>query len=65
VLEGKPLELRQSAIWNGGFYLYRFGLCDNIQSGIALATELLDNGKVLQKLDRIKEAIDRQTVMVG
>jgi anthranilate phosphoribosyltransferase len=65
VLEGKPLELRQSAIWNGGFYLYRFGLCDNIQSGIALATELLDNGKVLQKLDRIKQAIDRQTVMVG
>jgi anthranilate phosphoribosyltransferase len=64
VLAGKPLELRQSAIWNSGFYLYRFGLCDNIESGIALATELLDNGKVLQKLHQIEWAI-QQTAMVG
>ncbi len=63
VLAGKPSELRQSAIWNGGFYLYRFGLCNDIESGISLATELLDNGKVLQKLGQVEQAI-QQTAMV-
>ncbi|WP_019501154.1 anthranilate phosphoribosyltransferase family protein [Pseudanabaena sp. PCC 6802] len=64
VLEGKPTELSNSAIWNGGFYLYRFGLCADIKEGIAIATELLNNGKVLQKLQQIQRAVSLQADMV-
>lgn len=65
VLEGKPTELSNSAIWNGGFYLYRFGLCPDLKEGIAIATELLNNGKVLQKLQQVQRAVSLQADMVG
>jgi anthranilate phosphoribosyltransferase len=64
VLEGKPTELSNSTIWNGGFYLYRFGVCTDIHAGIEMATELLGNGKVLQKLQQIKRTVSQQADMV-
>ncbi len=50
ILDGEESELFTSAIWNGGFYLWRCGLCEDIKSGILLAQSLLKSGKVKQKL---------------
>jgi anthranilate phosphoribosyltransferase len=64
VLKGKPTELSNSAIWNGGVYLYRFGLRADLKAGIAFATELIGNGKVLQKLQQIQRTVSLQADMV-
>jgi anthranilate phosphoribosyltransferase len=52
VLTGKTEEKEfiQSAIWNGGFYLWRCGLCPDIQTGVATAETLLTTGKAAAKL---------------
>ncbi|MCF4968073.1 anthranilate phosphoribosyltransferase family protein [Nostoc sp. CMAA1605] len=50
VLAGKPNELMQTALWNGGFYLWRSGICSNMQAGIVKAKELLTTGAVAEKL---------------
>ncbi len=58
VLQGKPSELMQTALWNGGFYLWRAGVCPDILSGIAKSENLLINGQVAQKLQEIIQAVD-------
>lgn len=55
VLQGKPSELMQAAIWNGGFYLWRCGLFSDLASGIAEAENLLTSGKVAKKLEEIRQ----------
>ncbi|WP_427160850.1 anthranilate phosphoribosyltransferase family protein [Aliinostoc sp. HNIBRCY26] len=50
VLAGKPNELMQTALWNGGFYLWRGGICSTMQAGIVKAKELLTTGAVAYKL---------------
>lgn len=55
VLEGKPSELRQSAIWNGGFCLWRFGVCGDISEGLVKAEEAIATGKVNEKRAEIEE----------
>jgi anthranilate phosphoribosyltransferase len=57
VLAGKSTELGRSAIWNGGFYLWRSGRCENLESGFALAEQLLTQGKVFEKLLEIRELV--------
>jgi len=57
VLLGKPSELMQSAIWNGGFYLWRSGVCLDINSGLIEAEALLSSGKVVQKLEEVSQAV--------
>jgi anthranilate phosphoribosyltransferase len=57
VLLGKPSELMQSAIWNGGFYLWRSGVCLDINSGLIEAETLLSSGKVVQKLEEVSQAV--------
>ena len=54
VLKGQPSELMQSAVWNGGFYLWRGGVCESIAAGLAEADRLLTQGKVLQKLQEVQ-----------
>ncbi|NJP11790.1 MAG: hypothetical protein HC866_21875, partial [Leptolyngbyaceae cyanobacterium RU_5_1] len=56
-LDGQPSEMMQSALWNGGFYLWRCGACPSIQDGIAETEKLLTQGKVKQKLWEIQQAI--------
>ncbi|PSB20316.1 hypothetical protein C7B65_07670 [Phormidesmis priestleyi ULC007] len=56
VLAGKPSELTQSAIWNGGFYLWRCGVCPDLDAGLAKAASLLTQGAAAQKLDEISKA---------
>ncbi|MEB3179915.1 MAG: anthranilate phosphoribosyltransferase family protein [Nostocaceae cyanobacterium] len=57
VLQGKPSELMQTAIWNGGFYLWRSGIVKDIPTGIAQAKELLTSGVVAQKLQELSAAV--------
>lgn len=52
VLQGLPSELMETALWNGGFYLWRSGVCADMRSGIAKAKELFSNGEA-QKLSEI------------
>ena len=53
VLEGKPSELTQAAVWNGGFYLWRCGVCPDFTAGLAKAEAVLTQGIVAQKLGQI------------
>jgi len=56
VLQGKPSELMQTALWNGGFYLWRSGISPDIRSGIVKAG-LLTGGQVAQKTQEIVSSI--------
>ncbi|WP_413200186.1 anthranilate phosphoribosyltransferase family protein [Nostoc piscinale] len=58
VLAGKPGELMQTALWNGGFYLWRSGICSDMTSGIATAKELLTNGVVAAKLQELRQIVN-------
>jgi anthranilate phosphoribosyltransferase len=57
VLRGIPSELTQTALWNGGFYLWRSGICDSMQSGIAKAEKLLIEGAVAAKLLQLTQVV--------
>lgn len=61
VLQGKPSELMDTALWNGGFYLWRSGICESLRSGIAKAEELLISGEVAQKLEEISQSVRTQS----
>ncbi len=50
ILQGKPSELMNSAVWNGGFYLWHCGLCPDIETGFDTAEKLLTTGIVKAKL---------------
>ncbi len=54
VIEGKNSELMPSAILNGGFYLWRFGVCSDLASGFAQAEKMLIQGEVKQKLAQLQ-----------
>ncbi|MBE9126063.1 MULTISPECIES: anthranilate phosphoribosyltransferase family protein [unclassified Coleofasciculus] len=57
VLDGESSELLQTAIWNGGFYLWRCGACPDIPTGFAKAQSLLTDGYAAQKLQDVRQAI--------
>ncbi len=57
VLKGENSPLTNATIWNGGFYLYHCGICDNIKEGLLLAEKLISEGKLNQKRDEIKQLI--------
>ncbi|MGE5656113.1 MAG: anthranilate phosphoribosyltransferase family protein [Actinomycetota bacterium] len=53
---GEASELRQSALWNGGFYLWRCGVCPDMNSALAKAESLLTSGEVAKKLEEIQKS---------
>jgi anthranilate phosphoribosyltransferase len=53
VLAGNESELMQTALWNGGFYLWRSGISPDILTGIETAKELLTSGVVAAKLKEV------------
>ncbi|MBD2017674.1 anthranilate phosphoribosyltransferase family protein [Microcoleus sp. FACHB-53] len=57
VLNGKSSELMSVAIWNGGFYLWRCGVCPDLATGFTKAESFLTEGYALQKLHDIRHAI--------
>jgi anthranilate phosphoribosyltransferase len=56
-LKGEPSEYLKSAIWNGGFYLWLYGISTDIVSGIDRARSLLCDGTCDRKLTEIKAVI--------
>lgn len=56
VLAGQPSELMKSALWNGGFYLWRCGISPSIQAGITQAEVLFTTGQAKQKLQELQQA---------
>ncbi len=58
VLAGESSELMQTTLWNGGFYLWRAGICNNMHTGIAKVKELLINGAVAEKLQQLTQMVD-------
>ncbi|WP_016948984.1 anthranilate phosphoribosyltransferase family protein [Anabaena sp. PCC 7108] len=54
VLAGKPVELMQTALWNGSFYLWRSGICPDIRAGMDKASKLFSSGAVAAKLQELK-----------
>jgi anthranilate phosphoribosyltransferase len=53
VLLGKPGELTQTALWNGGFYLWRSGICPDMPEALAKAKDLFTSGAVAAKLQEL------------
>lgn len=53
-IEGKNCELTSSAILNGGFYLWRFGVVESLESGFSQAEEMLTRGTVTDKLAQLQ-----------
>ncbi|NEP46481.1 MAG: hypothetical protein F6K35_47715, partial [Okeania sp. SIO2H7] len=58
ILRGKGSELRETAIWNGGFCLWRFGVCEDISEGLVKVEEAIASGKVNEKRSEIKEFLE-------
>ena len=54
VINGDRSQLLPAAILNGGFYLWRFGVATNLESGFALAEEMLINKQVADKLTQLQ-----------
>ena len=62
VLAGKVADewthqLMQSAVWNGGFYLWKSGICADLEAGLATAKTLLEDGSTLAKLKELQDAV--------
>jgi anthranilate phosphoribosyltransferase len=53
LLQGKPNDLQESAVWNGGFYLWHCGIAKDMAAGMDQARELLASGRASQKLQQI------------
>ncbi|MGK7874006.1 MAG: anthranilate phosphoribosyltransferase family protein [Xenococcaceae cyanobacterium] len=62
VLQGKPCELMPSAIYNGGFYLWRCGVCSDLEVGFAQAEAMLTKGKVADKLREVSMVSDQLSI---
>ncbi|BAT51303.1 hypothetical protein NOS3756_02260 [Nostoc sp. NIES-3756] len=58
LLAGHSNELQQTALWNGGFYLWRSGICADLRSGIAQAEELFKSGVVAAKLQQLTQVVN-------
>lgn len=56
-LNGKPSEWMQSTLWNGGFYLWRCGVSQSLEAGIAEAETLLTRGQVKQTLQTLQKCV--------
>ncbi|MEA5420766.1 anthranilate phosphoribosyltransferase family protein [Spirulina sp. CCNP1310] len=55
-LKGEQGDYQQGAIWNGGFYLWRCGVCPSLTAGLATAQDLLTNGSAAAQLAQIRNA---------
>ncbi|MDL5056749.1 anthranilate phosphoribosyltransferase family protein [Geitlerinema calcuttense] len=60
VLQAEAGELLKSAIWNGGFYLWRSQVCPDLESGLAHAERLIVSGQVRDKLVQLATQVESQ-----
>jgi anthranilate phosphoribosyltransferase len=57
VVQGEAGEMLESAVWNGGFYLWQAGVCPTMELGLEQARSMLTSGQVAAQLKEIVEAI--------
>ena len=55
VINGDRTPLMSAVILNGGFYLWRFGICSSIEAGFSLAKEMVIQGKIKAKLNQLQQ----------
>ncbi|MDP1597377.1 MAG: anthranilate phosphoribosyltransferase [Methylotenera sp.] len=53
VLSGKTGAAREIVLLNSGAAIYVSGIASSLQAGIAIAADMLDNGKAMQKLQQL------------
>ena len=53
-LKAEPSEYLNSVLWNCGFYLWLYGLHDEITEAIAHAQEIISSGRAFQKLEDLR-----------
>ncbi|MDO9282864.1 MAG: anthranilate phosphoribosyltransferase [Methylotenera sp.] len=53
VLSGKTGAAREIVLLNAGAAIYVSGIAASLQAGIAIAADMLDNGKAMQKLQQL------------
>ncbi|MDJ1171901.1 anthranilate phosphoribosyltransferase family protein [Roseofilum sp. BLCC_M154] len=58
ILDHQPTPLLRSAIWNGGFYLWRCGCCDSLEAGLSMAKDLLSGDTIARTLDDLHRKIN-------
>ena len=63
VIEGNNSQLFPAAILNGGFYLWRFGVVENLPSGFELAEAMLTTGKVARKLNQLQTLCNKSVAI--
>lgn len=56
VIQGNNCELLPAAILNGGFYLWRFGVCSSLAEGFSQAEKMIAQGQVAQKLQQLQNS---------
>ncbi|MEO0458452.1 MAG: anthranilate phosphoribosyltransferase family protein [Cyanobacteria bacterium P01_A01_bin.114] len=56
-LVGGDSELTHSAVWNGGFYLWRCGATPTLEAGFEQARQILASGAAQEKLAAVAAAI--------
>jgi anthranilate phosphoribosyltransferase len=57
IINGEDSPLMNAVIWNGGFYLSHCGICDDISSGLELAKKIINEGKMKEKVEEIKNLL--------
>jgi anthranilate phosphoribosyltransferase len=60
VIQGNNSQLFPAAILNGGFYLWRFGVCSSLEAGFSLAEAMLTKGEVANQLKRLQQTCAAQ-----
>ncbi len=60
VIQGNNSQLFPAAILNGGFYLWRFGICPNLEAGFSLAEAMLKKGEVANQLKQLQQTCAAQ-----
>ncbi|MDB9516418.1 anthranilate phosphoribosyltransferase family protein [Roseofilum reptotaenium CS-1145] len=58
ILDHQPTPLLNSAIWNGGFYLWRCGYCDSVETGLSMAKDLLSGDQIAKTLDNLRKRVN-------
>ena len=57
VINGDRTPLMSAVILNGGFYLWRFGICSSLAAGFSLAEEMIIKGTIKAKLDQLQQTV--------
>ena len=56
ILNGELSVARDITLLNAGAAIYIAGLADNINSGIKIAADVIDQGKAMEKLNKLKDS---------